>query len=105
MGNDLELNLTMRRRGTMLKLIRQNHEEQSERLDDFALAKVMSTLWHMSQRQVLTMLQDLQIFGLVSFKQRFCNIRERTVAEEIMLTAVGVGLVNRRQDTDEVLFD
>ena len=89
----------------MLKLIRQNHEEQSERLDDFALAKVMSTLWHMSQRQVLTMLQDLQIFGLVNFKQSFCNIRERTVAQEIMLTAAGVGLVNRRQDTDEVLFD
>src|ERR1035437_11036304 len=105
MANELELNLTRRRRGTMLKLIRQNHEEQSERLDDFALAKVMSTLWHMSQRQVLTMLQDLQIFGLVNFKQRFCDIRERKVAEEIMLTAAGVGIVNRREDTNEVLFD
>ncbi len=105
MAYELELNLTKRKRGTMLKLIRQNHEEQNERMDDFALAKVMSTLWHMSQRQVLTMLQDLQIFGLVNFKQRFCDIRERKVAEEIMLTAAGVGIVNRREDTNEVLFD
>jgi hypothetical protein len=59
----------------------------------------------MSQRQVLTMLQDLQIFGYVSFNQRFCDIRERTIAEEIMLTAAGLGAVIRRKDTDEVLFD
>src|ERR1035437_117985 len=103
MGNEFELIAIKRKRGTILKLIRQNHEEQSERnserMDDFALAVIMADIWHMSQRQVLTMLQDLQTFGLVNFKQRFCDIRERIVAEEIMLTASGLGLVTRRKNT------
>src|ERR1035437_252576 len=34
MTYELELNLTNRKRGTMLKLIRQNHEEQSEGCPD-----------------------------------------------------------------------
>jgi hypothetical protein len=105
MSNEAEVITIRRKRATLLKLIRQNHEQQGERMDDFALAKLMQDIWRMSQRQVLTMLQDLQTFGLLTFNQRFCDIRERTVAEEIVLTAAGVGLVNRRRDTDEVLFD
>jgi hypothetical protein len=106
MATEQELIQTKRRRGNMLKLIRQNHEHQADRMDDFEMAKMMQSLGaHMSQRQVLTMLQDLQIFGYVSFQQRFCEIRERTIAEEIMLTGAGLGVVIRRKDTDEVLFD
>ena len=97
---------TRRRRGNMLKLIRQGHENQLERMDDFEMAKMMQNLGaHMSQRQVLTMLQDLQVLGYIAFNQRFCDIRERIVAEQIMLTAPGLALVVRRKDNDEVLFD
>lgn len=106
MGTEQELIQTKRRRGNMLKLIRQGHEAQLERMDDFDMAKMMQQLGaNMSQRQVLTMLQDLAVLGYVSFTQRFCEILERTVAEEIVLTANGLGLVSRRKDNDEVLFD
>lgn len=106
MGTEQELMQTKRRRGNMLKLIRQGHEAQLERMDDFEMAKMMQDLGsNMSQRQVLTMLQDLQVLGYICFVQRFCEIRERTVAEQIMLTAIGLALVTRRKDNDEVLFD
>ena len=90
----------------MLKLIRQGHEAQLERMDDFEMAQMMRQLGsNMSQRQVLTMLQDMQVLGYVAFTQRFCEIRERMVAEEIILTAAGLALVIRRKDNDEVIFD
>ena len=106
MSNEQEMIQMKRRRGNMLKLIRQGHETQLDRMDDFEMAKMMQNLGaRMSQRQVLTMLQDLQVLGYVNFVQRFCEIRERTVAEEIMLTASGLAIASRRKDTDEVLFD
>ncbi len=106
MGTEQELIQTKRRRGNMLKLIRQGHEAQLERMDDFEMAKMMQNLGaNMSQRQVLTMLQDLQVLGYVAFDQHFCEIRERVVAEQIVLTAAGLALVSRRKDNDEVLFD
>jgi hypothetical protein len=110
MGNDMgpeqEMLQTKRRRGNMLKFIRQGHERQMERMDDFLMAKMMSaTGAHMSQKQVLTMLQDLHVLGFISFNQHFCEERERMVAEEIVLTAVGLALVTRRRDVDEIVFD
>lgn len=106
MATEQEWIQTKRRRGNMLKLIRQGHEAQLERMDDFEMAKMMQALGaNMSQRQVLTMLQDLLVLGYVSFSQRFCEVLERVVAEEIILTALGLALVIRRKDNDEVLFD
>jgi len=106
MSNEQELIQTKRRRGNMLKFVRQGHEAQLERMDDYQMAKMMQDIGsRMSQRQVLTMLQDLQVLGYVTFSQHFCEFKERMVAEEIMLTAAGLALATRRQDNDEVLFD
>ena len=90
----------------MLKFVRQGHEAQLERMDDFEMHVMMQDIGaNMSLRQVLTMLQDLQVLGLLAFKQSFSEAKERVVAEEIMLTAQGLALVTRRRNTDEVLFD
>lgn len=106
MSFDPELIQVRRRRGNMLKFIRQTHERQLGRMDDFEMWCMMQDLGaNMSQRQVLTMLQDLQVLGLVTFEQRFSEEKERMVAEKIMLTAQGLGLTMRRHNTDEVLFD
>ena len=106
MASELELLQIKRRRGNVLKLIRQNHEEQLQRWTDSEVLHMMQSLGAaMSPRQMMTMLQDLQTLGLIAFKQRFCDFRERQVAEEIMLTPVGLALTTRRKDTDEVIFD
>lgn len=103
---DPELNQIRRRRGTILKLIRQTHEGQLARMDDFDIWSMMQDLGaNMSQRQVVTMLQDLQVLGYISFEQSFSQPKERVVAEKITLTATGLGITTRRKNTDEVLFD
>jgi flagellar motor switch protein FliG len=95
-----------RRRGNVLKFIRQGHEAQLDRMNDLEMQAMMQDIGsNMSQKQVMTMLQDLQVLGYVTFTQRFCEARERFVAEQIMLTAPGLALVTRRKDTDEVVFD
>ena len=106
MANELAMRQITRRRGTILKLIRQNHEEQLDRMDDSDLTDILLKIGtHMSARQVVTMLQDMQAFGWVAFRQRFSGELERVVCEEIMLTAQGLALVTRRKNTDEVTFD
>jgi hypothetical protein len=106
MGTEGELIQIKRRRGNMLKLIRQGHEAQFDRMDDFEMYAMMQNLGsNMSRGQVLTMLQDLQVLGYVTFEQSFSDLKERMIAEEIMLTAAGLALVMRRKDNEEVLFD
>ena len=106
MITERELMQAKRRRGNMLKLIRQGHEQQMERMDDFEMFAMMQDLGaHMSPNQVMTMLQDLATLGYVTFRQFFSIEKERNVAEEIMLTAAGLALVTRRKSNDEVLFD
>jgi hypothetical protein len=106
MSTERELIQIKRRRGNMMKLIRQGHEAQFERMDDFEMHAMMQDIGaNMSLRQVLTMLQDLQTLGYVTFNQSFSEPKERVVAEQIMLTAAGLALVMRRKDNDEVLFD
>ncbi|HEX5234154.1 MAG TPA: hypothetical protein VFW25_02360 [Silvibacterium sp.] len=97
---------TNRRRGIVLKLIRQTHERQLNRLDDFEVWCMMQDLGaRMSQRQVMTMLQDLQVLGYVTFDQTFDEENERNVAKKIVLTAAGLGITTRRKNTEEVIFD
>lgn len=106
MGTEQDLVQTRRRRGSMLKLIRQGHEKQLDRMDDSDMGRMMLFLGHhMSPRQVMTMLQDLEMLGYIAFDQRYSETLERFVAERIMLTAVGASLALRRQDNDEVTFD
>ena len=106
MNVERELIQIRRRRGNMLKFIRQGHEGQFDRMDDFEMWQMMQDIGsNMSQRQVLTMLQDLQVLGYITFKQSFSQQKERMVAEEIMLTAVGLGITTRRRNNEEVLFD
>lgn len=90
----------------MLKFIRQGHEQQLDRMDDLMMQAMMQDIGsNMSQRQVMTMLQDLQVLGYITFKQTFSEELGRYAAGEIMLTAVGLALVTRRKDTDEVMFN
>jgi hypothetical protein len=106
MGTEQELMQMRRRRGNMLKLIRQGHERQLDRMDDSDMGRMMLNLGaHMSSRQVMTMLQDLQVLGYITFQQRFSDALERFVAEQIMLTPPGLAIVTRRKDNDEVTFD
>ncbi len=105
MITEQELRQTKRRRGNMLKFIRQGHEKQLDRMDDSQMQAMMQDIGsNMSQRQVMTMLQDLQVLGLVAFQQSFSDELERYIAEEIMLTPAGLAMVTRRKDNDEVMF-
>lgn len=103
---DKEILQMQRRRGNMLKFVRQGHEAQLDRMDDSMMERMMRNIGSsMSPRQVMTMLQDLQILGYLTFDMRFDRDKERYIAEHIMLTAPGAALVTRRKDTDEILFD
>ena len=105
MGTEQELRQTKRRRGNMLKFIRQGHEKQLDRLDDSMMLAMMQDIGsNMSPRQVVTMLQDLAVMGYVAFKQSWSAEYERYIAEEIMLTAVGLAIVTRRKDNEELMF-
>jgi hypothetical protein len=65
---------------------------------------MMQDMWRMSRNRVMTMLQDLATFGLITFDQGWDEDEERMTAKKIELTAAGVALVTRRKDTTEVLF-
>jgi hypothetical protein len=105
MITEQELRQIKRRRGNMLKFIRQGHERQLDRMDDLMMQAMMQDVGsNMSQRQVMTMLQDLQILGYVKFEQAFSDELERYTADEIMLTSTGLAVVSRRKDNDEVMF-
>jgi len=101
-----ELVRIRRRRAMMLQFIRDGHEGQMSRLDDFEIYALMQDMGTtMSRNQVMTMLQDLQTLGLVTFHSEWNEPNERYVAKEIMLTAAGTALVLRRKSNDDVLFD
>jgi flagellar motor switch protein FliG len=105
MGTEQELRQCQRRRGNMMKLIREGHEDQLDRMNDSVMQGMMQDLGsNMSQRQVMTMLQDLQELGYIKFDQRFDEDKQRFVAERIMLTSLGTALAIRRRDNEDVLF-
>lgn len=103
--DEQEFKQTKRRRGNMLKFIRQGHQAQLDRMDDSAIQEMMRDIGsNMSARQTMTMLQDLQVLGYVAFAQSFSEELERYVAEQIVLTPAGLGVADRRKDNEEVLF-
>ncbi len=106
MSAERELILTRRRRGIILKLVRQGHEAQLSRMDDFEVFAMMQELGQSVGRdQVLTLLQDLQTLDYLDFNQKTNEISGRKEISEISLTAKGLGLVVRRKSNDEVLID
>ncbi|MHB1673785.1 MAG: hypothetical protein ACYCSP_05990 [Acidobacteriaceae bacterium] len=106
MSMERELILTKRRRGILLKLVRQGHEAQLSRMDDFEVFAILQELGHsMGRDQVLTMLQDLQLLGYLNFRQKVNDITGRVELSEIELTATGLGVVLRRKSNDDVLVD
>ncbi|QNI34521.1 hypothetical protein H7849_11860 [Alloacidobacterium dinghuense] len=106
MSAEHELVQTRRKRGIVLKLVRQGHEKQLSRMDDFEVWAILQDLGiNLGRDQVLTMLQDLQILSLLSFKSQHNEFSGRVEIKQIELTAAGIGLVTRRKSTDDVLFD
>ena len=106
MSSERELIQTKRRRGIMLKFVRQGHEAQLSRMDDFEMYAMMQELGQsMGRDQVLTMLQDLQLLGYLNFRQAMNGITGRIEISEIELTASGLGIVTRRKSNDDVLVD
>jgi len=106
MSGERELVLVRRRRGIILKLVRQGHEAQLSRMDDFEVFAMMQELGQSVGRdQVLTLLQDLQILEYLDFHQRTDEMTGRKVITEIALTAKGLDLVGRRKSNDDVLLD
>lgn len=106
MSSERELIQTRRRRGIMLKFVRQGHEAQLSRMDDFEMFAMMQMLGQsMGRDQVLTMLQDLQLLGYLNFRQSANEITGRMEISDIELTASGLGIVTRRKSNDDVLVD
>ncbi len=103
---DAAVRQMMRRRGTMLKFIRQGHEKQLSRMDDFDIYGMMQDVgMQMGRKEIITMLQDLCVIGYIKYVQSFDEEHERTKLSEIELTPQGLAVTVRRKSNDEVLFD
>ena len=106
MSTEAEIRLMKRRRGTVLKSVRQGHEQQMHRMDDFDVWSMMQDLgMQMGRKAVLTMLQDLCVLGYIQYTQTFDEENARARLSEIVLTSQGAAITIRRQSNDEVLFD
>jgi hypothetical protein len=105
-GTDAEIRQIKRRRATILKMVRQGHENQLQRLDDFGAWATMQDLgMQMSRRAVITMLQDLCVLEYLRYKQGFSDEHDRVTLSEIELTPKGLTITVRRQSNDDILFD
>ena len=103
---DLALRQTRSRRGTILKLIRQGHEEQLSKYYDGALAGVLLDMAiPMGIFQLLTMLQDLCVLGYIAYDRAWDVDLGRYRLENIILTPVGLRFVDRKQSNEDVAFD
>jgi hypothetical protein len=100
MSAERELILSKRRRGIILKLVRQGHENQFPRLDDFELFAMLQV----GRDQVLTLLQDLEVLQYVTFKSASNEITGRRELSQIELTAVGLRFVTQGKSNEDVLF-
>jgi hypothetical protein len=95
-----------RRRGIILKLVRQGHENQFSRMDDFEVWSMLLKLGQTVGRdQVLTMLQDLQVLDYLDYKSTMNEITGRMELSEVQLTANGLRFVTAGHSNDDVLFE
>jgi hypothetical protein len=105
MSAERELIQAKRRRGIILKLVRQGHEAQMPRMDDFEVYAMMQELGQSVGRdQVLTLLQDLEVLEYVTFKSKTNEETGRTELSQIELSANGLRFVTRGKSNDDVLF-
>jgi hypothetical protein len=105
MSAERELILAKRRRGIVLKLVRQGHENQFPRMDDFEVFAMMQELGQSTGRdQVLTLLQDLAVLEYIEFRTKVNEFSGRVELSQIMLTAKGLRFVTRAKSDEDVLF-
>lgn len=105
-GTDAEIRQIRRRRTTILKFVRQGHEAQRSRMDDFEVWTMMNDLGlRISRNAVITMLQDLCVLDYLRYKEGFSEERNLVTLNEIELTPRGITVYLRRQSNDDLLFD
>ena len=95
-----------RRRGIILKLVREGHENQLSRMDDFELWSILLKMGQtVGRQQVATLLQDLQVLDYLDFKSTPNDETGRVELSQITLTAAGLRFYTRRKSNDDVLFN
>jgi hypothetical protein len=101
-----KLVLARRRRGIILKLIREGHENQLPRLDDLELwTMLLKMAQTMGRDQVVTLLQDLRVLDYIDYKQTMNDLTGRIELSQIELTAAGLRLMVVGRSNDDVLFN
>jgi hypothetical protein len=97
--------IARRRRGIILKLIRENHEDQAQRYTDGELwAMLLKIGQTVGRLQVVTLLQDLQVLDYIDFKGHTDEDDGHTYLTDIMLTAAGLRFYTRHKSNDDVCF-
>jgi hypothetical protein len=98
--------LARRRRGIILKLIRENHEGQEQRYTDGELWAMLLRIGQtVGRAQVVTLLQDLQVLDYVDFTSKMDEEDGRIRLTEIMLTPVGLRFYTRHKSNEDVSFN
>jgi hypothetical protein len=98
--------LARRRRGIILKLIRENHEDQAQRYTDGELwAMLLKIGQTVGRTQVVTLLQDLQVLDYIDFRSQTDEMDGVTRLSEVMLTAGGLRFYTRHKSNDDVAFN
>jgi hypothetical protein len=98
--------LAQRRRGIILKLVREGHENQLSRMDDFEVWAVLQKMGQtLGRDQVVTLLQDLEVLEYVAFKSKCNEFSGRIELSQIELTAVGLRFMTAGKSNDDVLFN
>jgi hypothetical protein len=95
-----------RRRGIILKLVREGHENQFSRLDDFETWAMLQKMGQtMGQEQVRTLLQDLAVLDYLDFKTKVNDVTGNVELSQIQLTATGLRFVTAGRSNEDVLFN
>jgi hypothetical protein len=103
---ELKLIQARRRRGIILKLIREGHENQLSRMDDLEVWGVLLKMRQTVGRdQTVTLLQDLRILDYIDFKSQMNENSGRMELSEIQLTARGLRFMTEGRSNDDVLFN
>jgi hypothetical protein len=106
MEADRRLIQARRRRGIILKLVREGHENQLSRMDDFEVWAVLQKMGQtLGRDQVLTLLQDLAVLDYLDFKRATNEFTGRVELSQLALTATGLRFVTAGRSNDDVLFN
>ena len=96
----------MRRRGIILKLVREGHENQLSRMDDFEVWAVLQKMGQtLGRDQVTTLLQDLRVLEYIDYKSKVNEFSGRNEMSQIELTAAGLRFMTAGKSNDDVLFN